>query len=96
MIPSEINAMIVTRRRKSSRFGKGVSITPKGKYVVFLKRYNKTYNLGHFDTIEEAFNAYKQGKIAYVREVADAYYKEGKITKEVYDALYRYEPKFKD
>ena len=64
--------------------------------VAFLNRYNKTYNLGHFDTIEEAFNAYKQGKIAYVREVADVYYKEGKITKEVYDALYRYEPKFKD
>ena len=96
MIPSEINAMIVTRQRKRGRFGKGISITPKGKYVAFVTKYNKTYNFGHFDTIEEAFNAYKQGKIAYVREVADAYYKEGKITKEVYDALYRYEPKFKD
>ena len=40
--------------------------------------------------------AFWKGKIAYVRKVADAYYKEGKITKEVYDALYRYEPKFKD
>jgi predicted nucleic acid-binding Zn-ribbon protein len=95
-LPPKINTMIVARHRKTNRFGKGVSITPKGKYVAFLNRYNKTYNLGHFDTIEEAFNAYKQGKIAYVREVADAYYKEGKITKEVYDALYRYEPKFKD
>lgn len=95
-LPPKINTMIVARHRKTNRFGKGVSITPKGKYVAFLNRYNKTYNLGHFDTIEEAFNAYKKGKIAYVREVADAYYKEGKITKEVYDALYRYEPKFKD
>lgn len=96
MIPGEINAMIVTRQRKSGRFGKGISITPKGRYIAFVKKRNKTYNLGHFDTIEDAFAAYKQGKIAYVREVADAYYKEGKITKEVYDALYRYEPKIKD
>lgn len=96
MIPSEINAMIVTRRRKSSRFGKGVSITRKGRFAAFLVKYNKTYNLGHFDTIEEAFEAYKQGKVAYVREVADSYFMDGKITKEVYDALYRYEPKIKD
>ena len=95
-LPPKLNTMIVTRHRKTNRFGKGVSITPKGRYIAFLNRYNKTYNLGHFDTIEEAFNAYKQGKIAYVREVADSYYKDGKITKEVYDALYRYEPKFKD
>lgn len=95
-LPQKINTMIVTRHRKANRFGKGVSITPKGRYIAFLNRYDKTYNLGHFDTIEEAFNAYKQGKIAYVREVADSYYKNGKITKEVYDALYKYEPKFKD
>lgn len=88
--------MIVTRRRKSIRFGKGVSITRKGRFAAFLVKHNKTYNLGHFDTIEESFEAYKQGKVAYVREVADAYFKDEKITKEVYDALYRYEPKFKD
>lgn len=96
MIPSEINAMIITRQTKRGRFGKGISITPKGRYIAFVTKSNKTYNFGHFDTIEEAFAAYKQGKIAYVREVADAYYKDGRITKEVYDALYRYEPKFKD
>ena len=96
VIPQEINCLIVTRHRKSGRFGKGLSITPKGKYIAFITKHNKTYNLGHFNTIEEAFATYKQGKISYVREVADAYYKDGKITKEVYDALYRYEPKFKD
>lgn len=96
MIPPCINALVLTRQNKRGRFGKGVSITPQGKYIAFITKYGKTHNLGHYDTIEEAFNAYKQGKIAYVREVADAYYKEDKITKEVYDALYRYEPKFID
>lgn len=40
--------------------------------------------------------AFWKGKVSYVREVVDAYFKDKKITKEVYDALYRYEPKFKD
>ena len=96
MIPQSINAIIVTRTKKRNRFGKGISITPQGKYIAFLRKYNKTHNLGHFDTIEEAFEAFKKGKMEYVKEVADTYYKEGKITKEVYDALYKYEPKFED
>ena len=95
-VPKEINSLITTRVKKSGRFGKGISVTKNGKYVAFINKKSKTYNLGHFDTIEEAFNAYKIAKVAHVREVADIYYKDGKITKEVYDALYRYEPKFKD
>lgn len=95
-VPQEINAMIVTRQHHCSRFGKGVSITKEGKYAAFITKYGKTYNLGHYNTQEEAFNAYRKSKIVYVREIADKYFQKGEIEEYVYEALYKYEPKIKD
>lgn len=95
-VPHEINELIEIRKNKTNKFYQCVEISKNGNFRARIKRHGRREYLGTFKTPEEAFNAYKQGKIAYVREVADAYYKEGKITKEVYDALYRYEPKFKD
>lgn len=44
-----------------------------------------------FDNEKDAFNAYKQAREEYIKEVAQKYYDEGKITERVYDALLRYE-----
>lgn len=95
-VPHEINELIETRKNKTNKFYQCVEISTNGKFRARIKRYGRREYLGTFNTPEEAFEAYKQGKVAYVREVADAYFKDEKITKEVYDALYRYEPKFKD
>ena len=46
---------------------------------------------GIFKYADEAFLAYKQGKDAYVRLVAQSYYEQGKIDELVYQALLRYE-----
>lgn len=95
-VPHEINELIEIRKNKTNKFYQCVEISKNGNFRARIKRYGRREYLGTFKTPEEAFNAYKQGKVAYVREVADSYYKDGKITKEVYDALYRYEPKIKD
>jgi predicted RNase H-like HicB family nuclease len=49
-----------------------------------------------FDTPEEAFQAYKQAKEAYIKDVANQYYKDGKITENVYNALMKYKVEITD
>ena len=44
-----------------------------------------TQNLGRFDTPEEAFQAYKQVKESYIKEVAEKW--KGDIDPRVYEAL---------
>ena len=58
---------------------------------------NKRIDLGTFNTLEEAFQAYKTTKEKVIKEVAD-YYKNKypKLPKKLYDALYAYEVEITD
>ena len=49
-----------------------------------------------YNTIEDAFYAYKQAKEAHIKEVATQYYKDGKITEKVYNALMNYKVEITD
>lgn len=49
----------------------------------------KSLHIGVFDTELDAFNAYKNAKEKYIKEVADKY--KGIIPNKVYQALYDYE-----
>jgi hypothetical protein len=94
-VPQEINNLI---QNNSNRRGSlPIGVRKKGnKFEVFLSiNRNMTY-IGTFNTIEEAFAAYKQAKEKHVKEVAQKYFDEGKITKRVYDALMRYEVEITD
>lgn len=63
----------------------------KNKYIARLRiQDNKQIVLGIFDTEEEANRVYKIEKEKYVKEVAEIYYSETKISKKVYDALMNY------
>lgn len=53
-------------------------------------------SIGTFDTPEEAFSAYKAKKTNKVKELAEKYYKEGKITERVYNALLNYRVEITD
>lgn len=61
------------------------------KYEALIRRYGKQSSLGHFETVEEAFAAYKIAKEAHLKEVAD-WYKEHypKFPQKLYDAMYNY------
>ena len=60
-------------------------------YYAIMTKHNKT-----FKTPIEAFNAYKIEKEKYVKELADKYFKEGKINIEVYNALMKYKVEYAD
>ena len=64
--------------------------------MALLHRYGKQEYIGIYNTAEDAFAAYKQAKETYIKEVAKKYYTEGKITKQVYDALMKYEVEITD
>ena len=46
-------------------------------------------HLGHFNTADQAFQAYKEAKEAYIKEVANKW--KNQIDPRVYDALMKWE-----
>ena len=56
--------------------------------------YGKVTYLGMFKTVEEAFQAYKQAKEAYIKEVANKW--KDQIDNRVYKALMNYQVEITD
>lgn len=46
--------------------------------------------IGSYNTMSEAFSAYKEYKENLIKEIADIEYKNGTITKKCRDAMYEY------
>ena len=77
---------VYSPKRKRGKYPLGVNYEKaKGKYRAALNVDGKTVKLGHFDTAEEAFMAYKRHKEALIIVVADRY--KGKIPNCVYEAM---------
>jgi hypothetical protein len=53
-------------------------------------------DIGFYTTQNEAFYAYKNEKENYIKSIAEKYFKEGKITQKVYQALLNYNINIKD
>lgn len=99
-VPNEINVLLCKSDAKRGKMPIGVyerKMVNGYKYVAYVNNnIQKHFHLGTFDTPEEAFQAYKQAKEAYIKDMATQYYKDGKITEKVYDALMRYEVEITD
>lgn len=95
-IPQELNKVFTKRKSRRGEFPIGVIISKSGKYDSRIKINKKDYYLGAYTTIEEAFNAYKNAKERHIRNVAEKYFQEGKITEKVYNALMKYEVEITD
>ena len=96
-VPQQINLLLVNHKRDRGEFPLGVQKqTCSENFMVRLMKYGSVEYVGTFNSVEEAFYAYKQAKEAHIKEVAQKYYDEGKITKRVYDALMRYEVEITD
>ena len=62
----------------------------ESRYLASMKvGNNKSTRLGVFDTIEDAFQSYKNGKEKYIKEVANTY--KSIIPQKIYDVLINYE-----
>lgn len=87
-VPAQINDIFVSKKPKKDGLPIGVH-TRKGRrgYYASCGQYGKTVHLGVFSTIEAAHSAYIVAKNAYIKEIAETYYADGKITERVYNAL---------
>ena len=99
-VPQTINKLFVKCDKSRGKYPIGTYLYRNGKYVAQCYLINpqtgrsKGKNLGLYNTVEEAFNVYKQFKERNIKEVAE-YYK-SKIPTKLYDALYNYEVEITD
>lgn len=84
-VPQEINNILTYKKSTNKSLPASVALQKSGKYSASFRKNRVTQNLGRFDTPEEAFQAYKQAKEAYIKEVAEKWRKN--IDPRVYEAL---------
>lgn len=95
-IPNELNKVFTKRKSCRGELPIGVHLSKSGRYDSRIRKNKKDYHLGTFDTPEHAFQAYKVAKEQYIKELAESYFNEGKITERVYQALMKYEVEITD
>lgn len=87
-IPVEINRAYERRKRNIiKKCPTGVVCNGK-TFKAYITINAQKYDLGTFQTAQEAFDKYKFYKEEYIKSLAEKY--KGKISKEVYRAMYRY------
>ena len=97
LVPNNVNGLFVKQDRKRGILPIGVN--KKGnKFQVYCHNplTNKKECLGTFNTIEEAFYAYKQRKEKIIRQVAESEYNNGNITEQCYKAMMNYQVEITD
>ena len=88
-VPERINKLFIKRDALRGDCPIGVSYhKASGKYMAKCNTlFNRKY-LGLHNTPEEAFQAYKQFKETYIKQIADEY--KDKIPQRLYDAMYNW------
>ena len=66
----------------------------RGRYIARLNKFGVCNQVGVFDDKNDAFNAYKQAKEDYIKEMADKW--KDKLEPRVYEALYNYKVEITD
>lgn len=89
-VPNKINTLLLSCNSKRGKYPIGVT-RYQGKYRARLHINGKDVTIGLYNTISEAFDAYKNRKEKYIKEIANEYYSKGEITKDIYDSLMNYE-----
>ena len=95
-LPREINVALTKSNKTRGDYPIGVHWSNTKK--VFIAQINKgggsQKHLGQFDTELEAFNAYKQAKESYLKELANKW--KDKIDERAYEALMNYQVEITD
>ena len=92
-LPKEINLALSTKKSQRGGCLIGVRKTKTG-YQSRCNISGKNYSLGVFNTEIEAFNAYKQAKENYLKELANKW--KDKIDARAYNALMNYQVEITD
>ena len=99
LVPDWINLLFI--KRDASRGDCPVGVTynkQRKKYQAQCSINGKQINLGYYNTIEEAFNAYKIAKKQEIKRIADDCVSKGYITQDsrLYNAMISYQVKITD
>jgi hypothetical protein len=86
-VPKELNNLIISNTSSRGELPIGI-VKHQGKYRARISIDNIYISLGMFDTIQEAFDAYKRAKESNIKRIADIYMY--RISEPVYQALYNY------
>lgn len=93
-VPHEINSLFTKHNATRGKYPIGVYKNSRGKgYDAKIWMPSGCINK-RFDTINEAFNAYKKSKEEYIKLVADKY--KGIVSDEIYNAMYKYQVEITD
>ena len=98
-VPQNINTLFTKSNKIRGKYPIGVykpnnSNKYKAQCSIFYNGKKQQKSLGYYNTIEDAFNAYKQFKETNIKQMAD-YYKD-KIPNKLYEAMYNYEVEITD
>ena len=95
-IPSEINLLLIKSDKKRGEHLIGVYWNKKDNAFIAQvgKSKGKQEKLGYFNTELEAFNAYKQAKESYLKELVNKW--KDKIDERAYEALINYQVEITD
>ena len=95
-VPTEINTLLISCKTTRGKYPIGVTLNKGGgkKFIAQITKNKKHFHLGYYGTPEEAFEAYKEAKEEYIKEVANKW--RSQITEEVYNALINYKVEIDD
>ena len=99
LVPQWINKLFTKCDASRGRYPIGVTYSKRDrKYKAKCSVNGKNKGLGLYNTIEEAFNAYKQAKEQEIKRVADECVSKGYITKDsrLYNAMMNYQIEITD
>ncbi len=99
LVPDWINLLFIKSNAKRGEYPIGVSYHKASKkYLALCNNNRKLTRLGLYNTIEEAFNAYKIAKEQEIKRIANDCVSKGYITKDsrLYNAMINYQVKITD
>ncbi len=99
LVPNWINSLFVKSDARRGKYPIGVSYDKrKKKYEAYCSVNGKQIRIGRYNTIEEAFNAYKIVKENEIKRIANDCVSKGFITKDsrLYNAMINYQVEIAD
>lgn len=92
LVPLHVNALFTKNNEARGDFPIGVSYhKSSGKFYARCSYNNsKRFDLGLYNTPEEAFYIYKEFKESYIKQIAQEEFDKGTITKKCYNAMMNY------
>ena len=97
LVPNNVNFLFVKRDKYRGKMPIGVQEWEKTYRARCSNQLlNKEIHLGSYSTPDEAFQAYKQYKENYIKQIAQEEYEKGNITKRCYEAMLNYKVEITD